>query len=132
MRIKQQLQTDLFQHYVEHDIGTELKAISKILDQHLDILDWVEKDIQSIDLKDASGRKSLSVESVLRCAILKQHRGLSYEELSFTLLDSLSCQAFARITGCLTPKKSALQAAISQIQDSTWERINLALLGHAQ
>jgi IS5 family transposase len=115
MRIKQQLQTTLFEDYVEHEIGTELRNISMILDQHLDILDWVEKDIQSINLKDESGRKSLSVESVLRCAILKQHRDLSYEELSFTLLDPLSCQTFARLTDGFIPKKSALQGALSRI-----------------
>jgi IS5 family transposase len=74
----------------------------------------------------------MSIESVLRCAILKQHRQLSYEELSFTLLDSLSCQTFARPTDSFVPKKSALQGAISRIQDSTWERINLALLNNAK
>jgi IS5 family transposase len=132
MREKQHLQTTLFDHYVEHEIGIELKNISMILDQHLDILDWIEKDIQTINLKDESGRKSISVESILRCAILKQHRDLSYEELSFTLLDSLSCQTFARLTAGFVPKKSALQGAISRIQDSTWERINLALLGNAK
>ncbi len=132
MRKKQQLQSRLFDHYVEHEIGTKLKNISLILDKHLDILDWVEKDIQTLNLKDASGRKSLSIESVLRCAILKQHRDLSYEELSFTLLDSLSCQTFARLTDGFVPKKSALQGAVSRIQDSTWERINLALLGNAK
>ena len=90
-----------------------------LLDKHKEILEWVEKDIQTINLKDASGRKSMTVESVLRCAILKQHRQLSYEELSFTLLDSLSCQTFARLVDSFVPKKSALQGAISRIQDST-------------
>ncbi len=41
--------------------------------------------------------KGLTVESVLRCAILKQYRRLSYEELQFCLLDSVSCQAFVRL-----------------------------------
>lgn len=132
MRKKQRIQSTLFDHYVEHEIGNELKNISTILDEHKEILDWVEKDIQTINLKDASGRKSMTIESVLRCAILKQHRQLSYEELSFTLLDSLSCQTFARLTDSFVPKKSALQGAISKIQDSTWERINLALLGNAK
>ena len=132
MRKKQRLQTSIFDYYVEHEIGNELKNISMILDQHLEVLDWVEKDIQAIDLKDESGRKGMSVESVLRCAILKQHRQLSYEELSFTLLDSLSCQTFARLTDGFVPKKSALQGAISRIQDQTWERINLALLNNAK
>jgi len=132
MRKKQRVQTSIFDYYVEHEIGHELKNISMLLDEHREILDWVEKDIQTINLKDESGRKGMSVESVLRCAILKQHRKLSYEELSFTLLDSLSCQTFARLTDGFVPKKSALQGAISQIQGPTWERINLALLNNAK
>ena len=132
MRKKQRLQTSIFDYYVEHEIGNELKTISMILDQHSEVLDWVEKDIQAINLKDESGRKGMSVESVLRSAILKHHRQLSYEELSFTLLDSLSCQTFARLTDGFVPKKSALQGAISQIQDQTWERINQALLNNAK
>lgn len=40
------------------------------LDHQLEILDWVEKDIQTINLTDESGRKSLSVEYVLPCATL--------------------------------------------------------------
>ena len=132
MRKKQRVQTSIFDHYVEHEIGHELKHISMILDEQRKVLAWVEKDIQTVNLKDENGRKGLSVESVLRCAILKQHRQLSYEELSFTLLDSLSCQTFARLTDGFVPKKSALQSAISRIKDSTWERINLALLQNAK
>ncbi len=131
MRQKQRLQTSIFDNYVEHEIGQELKIISMILDEHREILDWVEKDICTIDLKDESGRKGMSVESILRCAILKQHRQLSYEELSFVLLDSVSCQTFARLSDGFVPKKSALQGAISRILDPTWERINLALLNDA-
>ena len=36
-------------------------------------------------------------ELVLRCALLKQHRQLSYEELAFHLEDSASFRAFARL-----------------------------------
>ena len=129
---KQRLQTSIFDYYVEHEIGNELQNISKLLDQHREVLDWVEEDIKTINLKDESGRKCMSVESILRCAILKQHRQLSYAELSFTLLDSISCQTFARLTDGFVPKKSALQSAISRIKDSTWERINLALLNNAK
>jgi len=35
----------------------------------------------------------MSVESVLRCGLLKQHRQLSYKELAFHLMDSASFQA---------------------------------------
>ncbi len=103
-----------------------------ILDQHLEVLDWVEEDIKTINLKDESGRKSMSVESILRCAILKQHRQLSYEELSFTLQDSISCHTFVRPIDGFIAKKSALQGAISRIRDNTWERINQALLNNGK
>lgn len=132
MREKQRLQTSIFDNYVEHEIGTELQLISLILDEHLEILDWVENDICTVNLLDESGRKGMSVESILRCALLKQHRQLSYEELSFVLLDSISCQTFARLTDGFVPKKSTLQGAISRILDTTWERINLALLHNAK
>jgi IS5 family transposase len=47
-------------------------------------------------------------ESVLRCAHLKQHRQLSYEELAFHLENSASFRAFARLPMSWTPKKSVL------------------------
>ena len=74
----------------------------------------------------------MPVESVLRCAILKQYRQLSYEELAFCLRDSAACQAFVRLPMSCVPKKAALQETISVIDDVAWERINLALLDGAR
>jgi IS5 family transposase len=56
---------------------------------------------------------------------------LSYEELAFYLLDSVSFQAFARLPLEFVPKKAALQRNIGRIKDRTWERINRCLLAHA-
>ena len=80
---------------------------------------------------EETGRKGLSIESVLRCAILKQYRQLSYEELVFCLMDSSSCQTFARLTRPWFPKKATLQSCISAISDVTWEKINQRLLHSA-
>src|SRR4051812_22756668 len=44
-----------------------------------------------------TGRHGLPAEAVLRCALLKQYRQLSYEELAFHLEDSASFRAFARL-----------------------------------
>ena len=85
------------------------------LDAHLEILSCVENDIQTIKLKDARGQKSMSVETVLPYAILKQHHQLSYEDLSFTLLGSHSYKTIARLTDGFVPKKSVLQGAISRM-----------------
>jgi hypothetical protein len=51
-----------------------------------------------------TGRRGLPAEAVLRCAVLKQYRQLSYEELAFHLEDSASFRAFARLPMGWTPK----------------------------
>ncbi len=127
MREKRTIQSSIFEHYAEHEIGRELQAMSDWLDHHAELLDWVEADLRRRPT-EATGRKGLTTESVLRCAILKQYRQLSYDDLVFCLLDSLSCQTFARLTTQWLPKKSALQSVISAISDVTWERINQHLL----
>ncbi len=131
MREKHTVQRSIFEHYAEHEIGLELKSMSGWLDQNMDLLDWVAADINPRNVED-TGRKGLSVESVLRCAILKQYRQLTYEDLVFCLMDSVSCQTFARLSLQWLPKKSVLQGCISAISASTWERINQRLLHSAQ
>ena len=114
MREKHTVQRSIFEHYAEHEIGLELKSMSGWLDQNMDLLDWVAADINPRNVQD-TGRKGLSVESVLRCAILKQFRQLPYEDLVFCLMDSASCQTFARLNLEWFPKKSVLQGCISAI-----------------
>ena len=131
MRENHTVQRSIFEHYAEHEIGLELKSMSAWLDQNMDLLDWVAADINPCSVED-TGRKGLSVESVLRCAILKQYRQLSYEDLVFCLMDSASCQTFVRLSMRWFPRKSVLQRCISAIKDVTWERINQRLLHSAQ
>ncbi len=69
---------------VDHEIAEELAGICAWLDTHRQLLDRVAEDL---DPKGGicGGRGGLSVESVLRCAILKQYRQVSYRELVFLL-----------------------------------------------
>jgi len=127
MREKRTIQRSIFEQYAEHEIGRELEAMSDWLDLQPELLDWVGIDLRTHPVM-ATGRKGLTLDSVLRCAILKQYRQLSYDDLTFCLLDSMSCQSFARLTSGRLPKKSSLQSVISGISDVTWERINQRLL----
>ena len=94
MREKCTIQGSIFERYAEHETGRELKAMSDWLDQNTDLLDWVAADIKDRNAQE-TGRKGLTVESVLRCAILKQYRQLSYEDLAFCLMDSQSYQTLS-------------------------------------
>jgi transposase, IS5 family len=131
MRQERTLQASIFDLFAGHEIGRELKAISAWLDEQSAVIGRVAEDLRRRELKP-TGRQGLPAESVLRCALLKQHRQLSYEELAFHLEDSASFRAFARLPLSWTPKKSALQGAISAIRPETWEAINRALLGDAR
>ena len=127
MREKRTVQSSIFEHYPDHEIGRDLQAISECLDTHLPWLDWVAADVGDRNVEQ-TGRKGLPVESILRCAILKQYRQLSYSELAFCLMDSAACQAFARLPMGWFPKKTVLQRTVSAIRPETWERINRQLL----
>src|SRR3990172_10062279 len=105
MRKKHTVQRSIFERYAEHDIGRELNAMSTWLDQNKEVLDRVAADLNPHDVAD-TGRPGLTVESVLRCALLKQYRQMTYAELEFCLLDSVSCQAFARLPRACLPRKS--------------------------
>ena len=97
MRNKCITQSSIFEtDYVDHEIGRELAAVSNWLDCHPQWLDQVAQDI-SPDGRTRFGREGVSVETVLRCAILKQYRQVAYRELVFLLKDSRSFQHFVRM-----------------------------------
>jgi IS5 family transposase len=131
MRQERTVQASLFDLFAEHEIGRELKAMSQWLDDHRELLAWVAEDLRRRGVKE-TGRQGLPAESVLRCALLKQHRQLSYEELAFHLEDSASFRTFARLPLAWTPRKSALQATVSAIRAETWEAINRMLIAGAR
>jgi IS5 family transposase len=130
MRETRNAQASIFDCYAKHEIGNQLAMMSEILDNCADLIDWVEVDLTS-EGTQPTGRFALPVESVLRCAILKQVRQLSYEELAFYLEDSGTFRSFARLPQGVVPRKSGLQDNIRRIQPATWEAINQALVGQA-
>ena len=131
MRQERTIQTSIFDLFAGHEIGRELKAMSTWLDEHPALAGLVAKDLRRFGVKE-TGRQGLPAELALRCALLKQHRQLSYEELAFHLEDSASFRAFARLPLSWTPKKSALHKTIGAIRAGTWEAINRLLLRSAR
>jgi IS5 family transposase len=131
MRQERTVQATIFEVFAQHEIGCELKAISQWLDGQLPLVSLVAGDLRRQGVRE-TGRRGLPAETVLRCALLKQQRQLSYEELAFHLEDSASFRAFARLPLRWSPKKSVLHQTISAICASTWEAVNRALLASAQ
>ena len=131
MRPERIIQGSLFDLFAQHEIGRELKAMSEWLDGQPDLLRLVAADLRRPKVIE-TGRHGLPAEAVLRCALLKQYRQLSYEELAFHLEDSASFRAFARLPLSWSPKRSVLHRTISAIRAETWESLNRAVLSRAQ
>lgn len=105
--------------------------MSDWLDAHPQLLDQVARDVRSCG-GSTRGRSGLTIDSVLRCAILKQYRQVDYRTLAFYLRDSVSFIEFARLRPGHKPSKSTLQGLISAIRGATWEALQHNLLEDAR
>ena len=84
MRQERTVQASIFDLFADHEIGRQSKTMSQWLDEHRESIGLAEEDLRRHGVKE-TGREGLPAELVLRCALLKQHRQLSYEELAFHL-----------------------------------------------
>ena len=130
MRHKFNPQMNLFSPLMRNSIVKELDQISKVLDATPTVMDLVFQDLTRTHRTD-TGRKGMTAEQVLRCAILKQYRELTYEELAFHLEDSEAFRSFSRLEMGQYPSKSILQENIKAIREETWEAIHRDILGYA-
>jgi IS5 family transposase len=130
MRQKFTPQMHLFNAVTRNSIVKELEQISLILDANPRLMDLVFQDLIGSSRPD-TGREGLTAEQVLRCALLKQYRELTYEELAFHLGDSDAFRSFSRLNMGQYPCKSILQENIKTIKEETWETIHREIIGYA-
>jgi len=131
MRRKFNPQMNLFTATSSNPIAKELEQVSQILDANAQLLDLVYQDLVKAKRHD-TGREGLTAEQVLRCAVLKQYRQLSYEELAFHLDDSSAFRSFSRLEMGQYPCRSILQENIKSLAEGTWEAIHREIIGYAQ
>jgi hypothetical protein len=83
MRQERTVQASIFDLYSGHEIGRELKAMSRWLDDYPVPVEQVANDLRRDEVKD-TGRQGLPAASVIRCGLLKQHCQLSYEKVALS------------------------------------------------
>jgi len=133
MREVAEQQLDLTPRTIRHEHACELEAVSEILDETPEILEWVYRDLVA-GISSETGRRGLTAEQVLRAVLVKQMNGFSYVELAFHLADSRTYSAFCRLPW-LDEKpvsSSALSSAIIRIRPETLEAINRVLVAAAK
>lgn len=131
MRQGRTVQANIFDLFATHEIGRELKAMSQWLDERRDLLGLVARDLVRVGVK-ATGRQGLPTEAVLRCALLKQYRQLSHQELAFIWRTRRRSGPLRALPWSWSPQKSVLQKTIGAIRPETWEQIDRTLLSNAQ
>jgi transposase, IS5 family len=123
-------QRDLFVQYPVHQLAQELRQVAAILDRHPEFAEWVHVDLTRE--KKKFGDNGMSADQILRSAILKNIRGVSYQELAFDLQDSTSTKAFVGLAHNEWYSASCLQSNVSRIGEMTWEQIQVELLRDAR
>lgn len=121
---------------IAHVHAQEFAAIAALLDRLPEAVALVHEDLSfrfGRRVDPAKGRDGMAAEQVLRVAILKQHTGLSYERLAFSLADSSTFRSFCRLGyEQKPPTKSALQKNIKRVSPDTWEMINQLVVRQAR
>lgn len=130
MRQKRNRQRTIFEVIGKHPGPKELEQMSLVLDANPEIDDLAFADLTNGRRTD-TGRKGMTAEQVLRCAILKQVRDLTYDDLEYWLADSNSLRAFTRLSQGQYPGTSTLQKNIKSLQEETWMAIHQFIISYA-
>jgi transposase, IS5 family len=107
-------------------LNPELALCETVLTQCPEVIDLVKDDVLALGKQNGLGRQdSPSVEQVIRAAMYKEVKGLTYEELEYHQDDSKIAEVFLQVT---TPfSASVLQKYIAAISASSLESLMKAI-----
>jgi len=108
----------------------ELEKISRVLDDSPEILERACQDLTA-GLKNA-GNNGMSVEQVLRCAVLYQMKDYSYRELQMRINSDYNYRKFTRFYSKPVPDFTNLAKAVGSIKPQTYEALNDLLVLYAK
>lgn len=130
MRQKRNRQRSIFEVQGKNPGPKELNQMALVLDANPEILDLAFSDLTKGRRSD-TGRKGMTAEQVLRCAILKHLRELTYDDLEFFLADSYSLRSFVKLHQEQCPSTSTLQSNIKSLREETWMAIHQFTVSYA-
>jgi IS5 family transposase len=130
MRQKRNRQRTIFEVLGKNPGPKEFEQMALVLDANPEILDLAFADLTSGRRSD-TGREGMTAEQVLRCAIVKQSRELTYNDLEFLLADSYSLRSFTKLRQDQFPSTSTLQSNIKSLREATWMAIHQFIISYA-
>jgi transposase, IS5 family len=109
-------------------LNPELAVMDTILDQHPEIMEMVKDDITKGKEGSEFGRQDRpTVEQIVRAAIYKEMKNLSYRELEFAQHDSRMCAVFIKLDDRKPFSFAAYQKYISRISGESLDKVMVAI-----
>jgi len=128
--IKIEIQVKLFEELTlkvekpDWSLNPEFGLVDTILEKNPDIYIWVKDDLQSKSSNNQFGRGDVpSVEQIVRAAIYKEIKGLTYRELEYAQSDSRICETFIKLDLRKPYSFQMFQKHISRIKPQTLQKI---------
>jgi len=104
------------------------KGVSRILDDHPEILELVHEDLKRLSSGGHKGREGdFTSETILRALVVHAIEGLSLRETVVRIAESEFLQDFLRTRKRAVMDHSFLDRCFQAIQPATWKRLNAAL-----
>ena len=106
----------------------EFGLMDTILEQHTELLAIIEDDVTKGEKRNSFGRGDVpSVEQIMRAAIYKEIRSLSYRELEYHQTDSRICALFLKIDELRPYSFQVYQKYISKISEDSLQKLLVKL-----
>jgi transposase, IS5 family len=109
-------------------LSPELAVMDTILNRHSEICEMVKNDITMGQESSSFGRQDKpTVEQVLRAAIYKEMKNLTYRELEYAQHDSRMCAVFIKLDDRKPFSFEAYQKYISRINSDSLNNVMIAI-----
>lgn len=113
-------------------VNTEFALLDTILSLHPEIYELIKKDFSGKASKSLGRKDTPTIEQILRGAIYKEIKNLTYRELEYAQHDSRVCMLFIKLDGRSPISFSVWQKYISMIKAETLQKVMVAINKIAQ
>jgi len=113
-------------------VNTEFAVLDTILTMHPQIYKIVASDFSGKESKRLGRQDAPTIEQILRGALYKEMKSLTYRELEYAQHDSRICALFIKLEGRAPLSFSVWQKYISMIRAETLDQVMIAINKVAQ
>jgi len=108
-----------------------LQCLSEFLDQHLELLELVSRDLRRGLKQPDTGREGLAALQVLRSFVLQRVKNWDLRELRERVADGLTLRVFTGFYAGQVPRHQAFHRAFDRLTPDTMRALNEVVIGAA-